>query len=185
VGFKRPLVNGTTGLELTPMAFMRRLASLVPPPGNHDTCYFGVFAANAKRRRRLVRAAKKDPELCRSHPGCEPGQEQVTTLPDQIDPLFGREDQLVGEEPREAYIPWAALMKRVHGTDVLRCPCGGTQKVIGYDTDPEKIRQGLEQLGLSGEAPKIAKARRPAQEEIFDRTPDSDGVAPPSPDYVA
>ena len=23
-------------------------------------------------------------------PGCEPGQEQVTTLPDQIDPLFGR-----------------------------------------------------------------------------------------------
>ena len=52
-------------------------------------------------------------------------------------------------------------------------------------TDPENIREGLEQLGLSGEAPKIAKARRPAQEEIFDRTPDGDGVDPPSPDYAA
>ena len=52
-------------------------------------------------------------------------------------------------------------------------------------TDPEKIREGLEQLGLSGEAPKIAKARRPEQEEIFDRTPDGDGVDPPSPDYAA
>ena len=99
-----------------------------------------------------MRAAKKDPELCRSHPGCEPGQEPVTTLPDQIDPLFGREEQLVGEEPQEAYIPWAKPMKRVHGIDVLRCPCGGTRKVMSYVTDPETIREGLERLGLSGEA---------------------------------
>jgi len=82
-------------------------------------------------------------------------------------------------------VPWAKLMKRVHGIDVLKCPCGGTRKVMSYVTDPEKIREGLERLGLSGGAPKIAKARRPAQEEIFDQTPDSDGVDPPSPDHVA
>jgi hypothetical protein len=76
-------------------------------------------------------------------------------------------------------------MKRVHGLDVLKRPCGGTRKVTSYVTDPEKIREGLEQLGLSGEAPKMVKARRPAQEEIFDRTPDSDGVDPPSPDHAA
>ena len=132
-----------------------------------------------------MRPARKEAELCRSHPGCEPGREQVTTLPDQIDPLFGREEQLGGEEPQEAYIPWAKLMKRVHRIDVLKCPCGGTRKVKSYVTDPEKIREGLEKLGLRGEAPKIAKARRPAQEEIFDRTPDSDGLDPPSPDYAA
>jgi hypothetical protein len=84
---------------------MRRLASQVPAPGSHDTCYFGVLAPNAKWRRRLVRAPRKDLELCRSHPGCEPGQEQVATLPDQLDPLFGREEQLVGEETQEAYVP--------------------------------------------------------------------------------
>jgi hypothetical protein len=52
-----------------------------------------------------------------------------------------------------------------------------------YLTDPEKIREGLERLGLTGEVPKIAKAERPEQEEISDRTPDSDGVDPPSPDH--
>jgi len=76
-------------------------------------------------------------------------------------------------------------MKRVHKVDVQKCPCGGKRKVVGYVTDREKIREGLERMGLSGEAPKIAKARRPAQEEIFDRTPDSDGVDPPSPDDAA
>ena len=109
-------------------------------------------------------------------------------MPDQIDPLVG------AEEPAEAYIPWAELMKRVHKIDVLKCPCGGRRRFVGYVTKPDKIREGLEELGLSCEAPKIAKpvpsqsvegARGPAQEEIFDRTPDSDGVDPPSPDYAA
>jgi hypothetical protein len=70
VGLKRPLANGTTGIELTPVAFMRRLASIVPPPGNHDTCYFGVFAPNAAWRSRLVRVPRKEPD-CPIHPGCE------------------------------------------------------------------------------------------------------------------
>ena len=103
----------------------------------------------------------------------------LATVPDQIDPLVG------AEEPPEAYIPWAELMKRVHKIDVLKCPCGGRRRFVGYVTEPEKIREGLEELGLWSEAPEIAKARRPAQEEFFDRTPDSDGVDPPSPDYAA
>lgn len=106
VGFKRALANGTTGIELKPMALMRRLASLVPPPGNHDTCYFGVFAPNAKRRSRLVRG-------------------------------------------------------------------------------PEKIREGLEKLGLWSEAPPLAKARRPPQVELFERRSDADGIDPPPPDFAA
>jgi len=53
--------------------------------------------------------------------------------------------------------------------------------VTSYVTDAEMIREGLERLGLSGEAPKSAKVRRPPQEETFERTPDSDGVDPPSP----
>jgi hypothetical protein len=76
-------------------------------------------------------------------------------------------------------------MKRVHGIEVLKCRFGGTRKATSCLTDPEKIREGLERPGLSGEAPKIAKARRPAQEEIFDRTPDRDGVEPPPPDDAA
>ena len=76
-------------------------------------------------------------------------------------------------------------MKRVHKIDVLQCPCGGKRKVTRYVTRPEKIREGLTRLGLWREAPKVAKARRPAQEEMFDRTPDSDGVDPPPPYFAA
>ena len=182
---KRPLGNGTAAIELTPIALLRRLASLVPAPGSHDTCYFGIFAANAKWRRRLVRPRRKDPEDCHTHPGCEIDQEQIATMPDPIDPLFGREDLLGGEEQRDAYIPWAQLMKRVFGLDMLQCPCGGKRKVRSYVTTPEKLREGLERLGLWSQAPKVAKARRPAQEQMFDRTPDSDGVDPPTPDFAA
>ena len=55
IRFKRPQGNGRAAMELTPMALMRRLASLVPPPGSHDTTYHGVFAAHARLRKRLVR----------------------------------------------------------------------------------------------------------------------------------
>jgi len=39
-------------IELAPMALLRRLASIVPPPGSHDTSYFGFLAAHSRRRRR-------------------------------------------------------------------------------------------------------------------------------------
>jgi hypothetical protein len=69
LGLKRPLGNGLATIELTPMALLRRLASIVPPPGNRDTSYFGVFAAHSKWRRQLVRPRRKDPEDCQTHPG--------------------------------------------------------------------------------------------------------------------
>jgi hypothetical protein len=37
--FKQPLADGTAGLVLEPLALLRRLASLVPAPGIHDTAY--------------------------------------------------------------------------------------------------------------------------------------------------
>ena len=186
IGFKRPLANGTFGIELTPMALMRRLASLVPPPGNHDTCYFGVFAANANLRKKLVRPRRKHPDDCRLHPGCDPPQERIATIPDEkLDPLFGRQELLAAEGPQTAYIGWAHLMKRAWGIDALACRCGGQRKLVRYVTNPEKIREGLASLGLSSTGTQVAKARPSPQAEMFERSPDADGVDPPSPDFVA
>jgi hypothetical protein len=50
---------------------------------------------------------------------------------------------------------------------------------------PEKILEGLEKLGLWSKAPPLAKARRPPQEEFFERPSDADGVDPPPPDFAA
>ncbi len=185
VGFKRPLASGTAAIELAPMTLMRRLASIVPPPGSHDTSYFGVFAAHSAWRKRLVRAVRKDPEDCRAHPGWEEHEEKVGTVPDVIDPMFGREDSLDGEEREGSYIPWAELLKHVYRIDVLECPCGGRREVKAHVKEPEKIREVLEHLGLWSEAPKAAKAREPPQPELFDRATESDGVDPPAPDFVA
>jgi hypothetical protein len=100
-------------------------------------------------------------------------------MPKVGDPLFG------SGEPREAYIPWAELMKRVRKVDVLQCFCNGRRKVVGYVMGWENIREGLEKLGLGTGTPEVAKARRQPQDELFDRRPDSDGVDPPSPDFAA
>jgi len=189
IRFKRPQGNGRAAMELTPMALMRRLASLVPPPGSHDTTYHGVFAAHARLRKRLVRPGRSDPESCRSHPGCEPEDEKISMDPEPRDPLAGLDDRGVEESPEEQYISWAKLLKRVRGLDMLKCECGGLRRIVRYLSNREKIREELEKLGLWKEPPEVEApvpstvegARRPAQEEFFDKLPQADGVDPPAP----
>jgi len=54
---KRPMHNGRTVLLLTPMEFLRKLATLVPPPRKHLVRFHGVFAPNAPLRSTLAPAA--------------------------------------------------------------------------------------------------------------------------------
>jgi hypothetical protein len=193
IRFKRPQGNGRAAMELTPMALMRRLASLVPPPGSHDTTYHGVFAAHARLRKRLVRPGRMDPETCRSHAGCEPEDAKISMDPEPSDPLALLDDRCIEENPEEKYTSWAKLLKRVHGLDMLKYECGGLRRIVRYLSNREKIREELEKLGLWREPPEVEApvpstvegARRPAQEALFDDLPQSDGVDPPAPDDAA
>ena len=56
---KKPWQDRTTHVELTPSAFLTRLASLVPRPRKNTSLYFGVLAGNAKRRKKLVRKTER------------------------------------------------------------------------------------------------------------------------------
>jgi putative transposase len=47
---KRPSPTGQTHLVFAPVAFLRRLAALVPPPRANLVRYFGVFAPKARVR---------------------------------------------------------------------------------------------------------------------------------------
>ncbi len=51
---KKPWQDRTTHVELTPSAFLGRLASLVPRPRKNTTLYYGVLAGNARGRREIV-----------------------------------------------------------------------------------------------------------------------------------
>jgi len=53
---KRPSPTGQTHLVFAPVAFLRRLAALVPPPRANLVRYFGVFAPKARVRPRVVPA---------------------------------------------------------------------------------------------------------------------------------
>jgi hypothetical protein len=56
VAFRRPLHCGRTALAYTPIDFLRRLATLIPPPRAHLTRYHGVFAPNHHFRAAVVPA---------------------------------------------------------------------------------------------------------------------------------
>ncbi len=157
--------NGTVGITLTPVAFLSRLASIVPPSRSHDTCYFGVFASHSARRGRLVKPVEeKNPS------GPMPCGDEY--LPAAGDPLEG--DEICPDtEPTGSYIPWAQLMKKSFGIEVDHCRCGGTLRVVDYVTEPARISRVLDGLGIGHQTPVVARAR-----------PGPDGADPP-PGFAA
>ena len=56
MSLKRPLRDGRTELVFEPVEFLRRLATLIPPPYAHLTRFHGVFAPNHHLRAAVVRA---------------------------------------------------------------------------------------------------------------------------------
>ena len=54
--FKKPWSDGTTSIELQPLALVARLAALVPPPRRHLTRYSGVLSSHSSLRSQCVPA---------------------------------------------------------------------------------------------------------------------------------
>jgi hypothetical protein len=50
--------------------------------------------------------------------------------------------------------PWARLLQRVFGFEVLVCDrCGGRWRILGAVTEPHAVRRLLAALGLAAEPP--------------------------------
>jgi hypothetical protein len=50
--------------------------------------------------------------------------------------------------------PWAQLLQRVFGFEVLVCDrCGGRRRILGAVTEPHAVRRLLAALGLAAEPP--------------------------------
>ena len=65
---------------------------------------------------------------------------------------------------RQDRLPWAELLRRTFGVDVLTCSkCGGRRRIIAYITEPPVVRAILDHLGLPSRALPIAPARDPPQ----------------------
>jgi hypothetical protein len=131
--FRRPWSDGTTHLVFAPVAFLARLAVLVPRPRVNLVLYYGVLAPRAAWRAAVV--PQPSPPVAASHEA-------------QTRPGTGRGWR------------WADLMRRVFEIDVLACPgCGGRLRLVAVLEASAATTRILQHLHLPTEVPASAPAR--------------------------
>ncbi len=140
---KTPYRDGTSHFVFDPMTFLERLAALVPPPRAHLVVYHGVLASAAAIRRDIVQ------------------REQIEAFPSEdfireaaASASAPRSDRAATQSPmRSRNYTWAELMKRVFLTEVLRCECGGSRRLIATITEATTVARILRCLGLLESSP--------------------------------
>src|SRR5262249_37758176 len=78
---KRPRRHGAPELVLTPLEFLGRLATLIPPPRRHLTRYHGVFAPTLPVEPRSCRPRPRAPTTNRPLPSPLPPVSRPQSLP--------------------------------------------------------------------------------------------------------
>jgi hypothetical protein len=122
--FRRPWSDGSTALLLDPLELLERLAALVPPPRRPLLAYHGLLAPRARWRATIV---------------------PTPSPPDA---------RAAGEARAPRRWPWARLLQRVFGFEVLVCDrCGGPRRILGAVTAPAAVRRVLVALGLGAQPP--------------------------------
>ena len=132
IQLKRPR-RGVTRFLFEPIAFIARLAALIPPRKSHQTRYFGVYAA-ASPLRSLV-------------------------LPEPPEPTPTR--PVAPKRPQR--MRHADLLMRVFLVDVLACPCGGRLRLIAVLTNPDVVQIVAAAIILSHQQPARAPPERGQQ----------------------
>ena len=133
--------DGATHVMFSPMGFIEKLASMIPPPYKHQVNYYGCLSSHSKLRPEIV--------------GCSAAESNG-----QDDSLQeGRYSDGVEVESEDGlaprYIPWAELLKRTFGIDLTVCPCcGGNVRVIAAIMEADAISKILEHVGLGSDPPK-------------------------------
>src|SRR5712691_6036142 len=136
--FSRPWSDDTTGITLSPLEFLEKLAALVPLPRVHLVRYAGGLAPHSALREAIIPT---------------PRQQGV-----------GEQAASTGTPSWS----WARLLGRVFALDMATCPfCRrGSLWIIAAITQAEVIRKMLRHLKLAADPPPLAPAR--ARQETFD-----------------
>jgi hypothetical protein len=179
---RKPRRNGATHLVMTPVQFLSRLSSLIPPPRFPLQRLSGVFgprspfraavvpraAARAgatptlPRARKKKRTAKKPDDasvFAARAEGASPERGGDSENAGRSRPRTSLGDGVV--KPGGSRIEWAQLLRRIDWVDVLACRCGGRRAIVADISDSEVVVAILAHLGLPTEAPPIARARSP------------------------
>lgn len=139
---KRPLPDGRTHLVMTGVELLKKLAPLIPPPKLHILRFHGVFAPNAKQRSAVVPKPPQPTPVCIDETAPK-AREQPPASPYRLD--------------------WASALKRVFGTEILHCPCGGQRKMIAFIEKASVVKAILDHLGLPSAPLPIGRPRGPPE----------------------
>ena len=174
---------------MTPVQFLARLASLVPPPRYPLVRFAGIFAPAStwraavvamprtatttsaapasppRRRKRRARTDSAPPAHAASGDPSARGLHEHVAPPD-LTPLPGDARVTADLPPPYSRIDWATLLRRVYLDDVLCCPCGGRRTVVADVSDRDAVVQHLARLGLDADPPPIARARDPTLYDV-------------------
>ena len=149
--------DGRTALLMAPMAFVKKLAALIPPPYLNLVRFHGIFAAHAKRRP-LLRALLPSDDATSSAGHHADTAAKGPAVIDERDPV-----------PIHIRSQWAELLRATLGIDVFTCPdCGGKMRLLALIKDKPVIDQILTHLGLATDFPPASPARAPPQFDFDD-----------------
>ncbi len=141
VSLGRAWSDGTTHIELEPLALLVRLAAARARPRSHQVRYHGVLAPNAKWRSEVVAAAPQAGGVRRCASEDPPS-----------------------DEARERRLTRAELLKRCFLVEAdICCGCGGRRVLLACIHTREAIRAILRHLELPPDPPPPAPPRGPPE----------------------
>jgi hypothetical protein len=193
-----PTPTGRTEILLEPLAFMRRLAALLPGPYVNMIRYYGVFASRAKCRDLLpLPPVKIDAATTDVSP--DPSATPAPAPANAAAAATGAPDTGTGKDPtattstpatrcrRPRYLSWACLLKRVLDVAALSCPrCHGPMVVLAFLSDPVVVEKILKHLELPTTPPPLGPDRSaveecdPCMDACVSGDDPTDGQGPPS-----
>jgi hypothetical protein len=132
--FERPWSNGTSSVQLPPLALIARLAALIPPPRRHTVLYCGVLSSHAAFRKEVV------PSPHDARPP-EPGQDKP--------------------KRRSKYIRWSDLLRRVFGIETVCPKCQVPLRLISLIKSEPVAKKILTATHLPADVPELHPARPP------------------------
>lgn len=150
---RKSYYTGQTQVQFEPVAFLRRLAAIIPPRRQNQIRFHGIFAPNSKFNAAVKKLVPKKPQLV--------GKSNDTDAPKQ------KQDLETTDNKKRGYrLLWSELLLRVFKQDVLACPnCGDRLKLVALIKEPTAIKKICQHLGLPTQLPKPFPARPPPQLE--------------------
>jgi hypothetical protein len=138
IQLKKPWSDGTTWVDLEPLAFIARLAALVPAPKRHLNRYFGVLSSHAACRSEVVPAP---------------------TVPTPTAPP----DDKSKPAAKSRYVPWAELLRKTFGFEIVCQKCQSPLHLIALIKSEDIAKKILTAMHLPAEVPQLHPARPPPQ----------------------